>query len=420
MIGWGAGVLATQRLAREPWSPTSLWLSVGVAFGGVSLIVYAWLAAGKPGLVALIALEALAVAAAFAAGRPAATRSRSQPRSRPPALLVALLVCAAAACAAGMVRTFWALPHGTWDAVEIWNLRAVAFTRAGLAEAFSEVRHADYPLLVPLAVAHLWAYTGESIAVPIAISSVFTVATAGLLYTATCRSSGALPAAAVTIALLAAPHFAYGGGSQRADIPLSFFGLGTAVALAGYARERASGLLVLAGVQIGCAAWTKNEGLLFAAVVTAAWLATDGRRELRRLGLLAAGAAPFALALLHHKLTCGGVTDLVAAQGADTWQRLGDPGRYALIARAFAREGGYYAAAALALGVGLRRRERGGERRNDPARFIPWTLAGMLLGYAGTYLLTPHDLGWHLWSSLERLLVQLWPMTLFYVGLRAR
>jgi hypothetical protein len=37
----------------------------------------------------------------------------------------------------------------------------------------------------------------------------------------------------------------------------------------------------------------------------------------------------------------------------------------------------------------------------------------MLGGYFGVYVLTPKDLGWHLGTSLDRLLPQLWPLALF-------
>ena len=36
-----------------------------------------------------------------------------------------------------------------------------------------------------------------------------------------------------------------------------------------------------------------------------------------------------------------------------------------------------------------------------------------MLGYFAIYLMTPLDLGYHLGSSLERLLLQLWPIGLF-------
>jgi hypothetical protein len=47
-------------------------------------------------------------------------------------------------------------------------------------------------------------------------------------------------------------------------------------------------------------------------------------------------------------------------------------------------------------------------------RRAPLTILGTVMaGYFAIYLITPLDLGYHLGSSLERLLLQLWPIGLF-------
>jgi hypothetical protein len=58
------------------------------------------------------------------------------------------------------------LPHGSWDAWAIWNMRARFLYRGGVhwAQAFSEKylwSHPDYPVLVPGNVARIWDYRGE-------------------------------------------------------------------------------------------------------------------------------------------------------------------------------------------------------------------------------------------------------------------
>src|SRR5262249_40307240 len=44
-------------------------------------------------------------------------------------------------------------------------------------------------------------------------------------------------------------------------------------------------------------------------------------------------------------------------------------------------------------------------------------LAGLLSGYYVVYLLSPYDLDWHLGTSLDRLLFQVWPTTLVLYAL---
>ena len=46
-------------------------------------------------------------------------------------------------------------------------------------------------------------------------------------------------------------------------------------------------------------------------------------------------------------------------------------------------------------------------------RTVLLTLVIMTAGYYGVYTITPHDLDWHLRTSLWRLVVQLWPAVLF-------
>jgi hypothetical protein len=47
-------------------------------------------------------------------------------------------------------------------------------------------------------------------------------------------------------------------------------------------------------------------------------------------------------------------------------------------------------------------------------------LVFMLAGYFGIYLITPHDLRWHLLTSLNRLFIQVWPSAIFLCFMIAR
>src|ERR1019366_8764917 len=98
------------------------------------------------------------------------------------------------------------------------------------------------------------------------------VATVGLLVAATMRLRAPVIALVGGLVLLGTPFFVTFASNEHADIPLGFFMLATLVliALGGRASE-AWGLPALAGLTAGLAAWTKNEGLLFAVVIVVAW-----------------------------------------------------------------------------------------------------------------------------------------------------
>jgi hypothetical protein len=410
MIGLAAGFVAALRLWPGRRGTLAVATSLVLAFGAASLIQYAWLVAGKPGLLGLVLLECAALAGALSIPRAGGRAPAPEGGERAPRPFRVLLAVASAAAAVAMLHTFRELPHGAWDAVDLWNARALGFARAGLDETLASARHPDYPLLLPLVISHAWAFVGPHDLVPRVVGVAFAAAGAAILYGATARLAGARAAAIATIVLLASPLWAFQAATQRADVALSCFALASVVALVLHERMRQPSLLLLAGALLGCALWTKNEGIFFATAASLVWLA-GGRERLRSGWRIALGAAPFAAALVHHKLTCGATTDLIAGQGAPTLERLADASRWLATAAAFAREGAFYAIAGGALLVLLARERRGAAPPG--ARFVWITLGLVLAGDFAVYVLTPHDLAWHLASSLERVLVQAWPLALF-------
>jgi 4-amino-4-deoxy-L-arabinose transferase-like glycosyltransferase len=97
------------------------------------------------------------------------------------------------------------------------------------------------------------------------IAILFALATAGLLAGVVARLRGATTGLLAGLVLLSTDYFLRHGAYQYADTPLSFFILATLALTFLHARKlaRGPGLLVLAGLCATCAAWTKNEGLLF-------------------------------------------------------------------------------------------------------------------------------------------------------------
>ena len=195
-----------------------------------------------------------------------------------------LLVALGAALYAGILRML-ALPHGIMDAFAIWNLHARFLFLGGpnWRDGFTAVipwSHPDYPLLLPAAIAHFWTYLGhDDPRVPAALGFTFTFATVGLLFSALSILRGRTQAALAAIALLATPSFIEEGTAQYADVPLAFFFLATVVliCLDDYRPEGRAPLcarppLLLAGLALSFAAWTKNEGLLFLGAIFAARL----------------------------------------------------------------------------------------------------------------------------------------------------
>jgi hypothetical protein len=188
----------------------------------------------------------------------------------------------------------------------------------------------------------------------------------------------------------------------------------------------------MSGMAAGMAAWTKNEGLMFVLVFTLVRAAPVGltsrrRDSLRQLVVFGAGLLPVLAVVFYFKLrVVNAANDLVMSQtGTTELQRVLALGRYWLIGKTFLNQllefGGWIITLPALLlmyllltGVNTRPRDR------VLMYTGALTLATMLAGHFTVYVLTPHDLAWHLRTSLSRVLMQLWPTALLTFFLVAR
>ena len=248
--------------------------------------------------------------------------------------------------------------------------------------------------------------------------ALFTFAVVGVLAAGVCRLRSRSQGLLAGTVLLGTKAFVSWGAGQCADVPLAFFILATVLLLAlDDASEQSSrGLLLLAGLSAGLAAWTKNEGLLFLVVVAAArclvaWRRNRGRRALGQLALLLAGAAPALGVVILFKLSLATNNDLVNGQ---SWQaslpRLADASRYGLIVTSLVLNlVALVKAYVLVLPLCFFLLGRAPRRPRLVLSGIAGVLLAMLVGYFFIYVTTPHDLAWHLRTSMDRLLLHLWP-----------
>ena len=402
---------------------TNLLRAALAAVGGPaigSLVTYAWLNLGRtlgPGYAAVDAALFLAIAGAARRrlAAPPGAPGESVPLTRAEAMAVAALALAAIALAAALVARTVASPHGSWDAWAIWNLRARFLLRAGAdwRFAFADVSgsHVGYPLLLPLVVARLWSFCGETPLAPALVAATFTLGAVAIVAAAVAVRAGVLAGAAAGLLLTGTEAFVKWGPSQCADVPLAAL-VSAAAALLVLDRDpaRPSGAsLALAGTFLGLAAWTKEEGLLLA-VTFAGWTVVS-RGGWRRLLVLGAGAALPALAWLHFRaaiaprlaaaFTAGQTPSSIAG-------RILDPVRWGVILKSAAHllPGRSLplplVAVAVALLLGARLREA---RRSPVVAPLLAAIAGCLVVYAST----PEPLEWLIATSLERVLLQPWP-----------
>jgi hypothetical protein len=454
VISLGSGYLLSMIFwPRRPSSARELlfcvFLSPGLAAGLSSIVLVFEPAAGLGHLFALdisvFALLALAylIIRLRRSIRPLPpTDTEQTSRSWIDPILVASFAVVTTGAAYTAVLRCVVHPHGDgWDAFSIWNLHARFLFRGGASwrDGFNSIipwSHPDYPLLLPGAIAHYWTYLGhENQAVPAIIALVFTFGTAGLLFSSLAIVRGRRSALLGTMALLSTPFVIEQGTSQYADVPLSFFYLAAISLLSLHNRFSVDSppvpfrnLIALAGIAAGFSAWTKNEGLLFLLALALAHASTvvgskRANYELRESKWSAAipmmvGMLPALLLIIWFKHFIAPPGDLFPDRAAAI-QKLADASRYVLVFKwywkEFFRFGDWllFPATVVILLLYLSGGNPDKSAARQGLRTATVALALTLAGYFAIYIITPHDLYWHLRNSLGRLFLQVWPSAIF-------
>ncbi len=319
--------------------------------------------------------------------------------------------------------------HGAWDAWAIWNLRARFLYRAGdnWMLGFSEPlqwSHPDYPLLLPGAISRAWHWLqADPTWIPAVIAGSFTLGCVMLVVGGVARFRGRAQGYLAGLALLATIFFVKHGASQFADTVVSFYILATIVVLMLYDSGPRRELLILAGLFAGSAAWTKNEGLLFVAsiVLIRGVLVIrnrGGRGLVAELVPILAGVLPFLVVIGFFKVRVAPPNDIFNAGSLGLLlHNMADPGRVLFIVAQLVMHIVTFSYGiilfVLAYTLGLKSCWDPLHHRGVGTGTA--VLVMMLVGYVFAYIATPHNLEWHIQTSMDRLLVQLWPAAILLV-----
>ena len=292
----------------------------------------------------------------------------------------------------------------------------------------------DYPLLIPTALAACWTLMGrETLIIPALVAMLFTLATVGIAACSVSALRGKTQGLLAGLILLCTPYFITHGADQYSDIPIGFFFLATVALIClqdGLAKSDCK-FLILAGATAGLSAWTKNEGLLFViAVVVSLFLVTvprDGLKlYLKQMRFFAAGLIPILLVVVFFKMTISAHSGLLLPpEGPHLIAKLTDFSRYRTVMDFFVRRtlgfGNWPVSVVpllvfylLLLGVTIEEKQRRGIVNALIALGI------MVAGYFMIYVISPRDLEWHIITSLDRLISQLWPSFVFIFFLIVR
>lgn len=213
------------------------------------------------------------------------------------------------------------------------------------------------------------------------------------------------------------------GAQQCADVPFGFYVLATLVSffLHDKVPERSLQLIFLSGIMAGFSAWTKNEGfLLIISVIIAHFIIVvpikGWKTYAAEIVSFMAGLFPILIIIAYFKIQLAPPNDLFSGQGVKLIiDRLADFSRYLIVGKSFITtffeiiKGRIIIFPICLLFLGLSYPEQ----YKISIYISSIVLLLMLMGYFMVYIISPHDLVWHLSSSLERLFLQLLPSAIF-------
>jgi hypothetical protein len=295
------------------------------------------------------------------------------------------------------------------DFVTIWGVKARRFLAAGgidwrfLESPFNEFAHVDYPVLVPLLfdfhslVAGAWADRWLGL-----VNVLFGLATLLLIRSFLGEEvRSPLLRALATLAMVSCALSPWLGLAEGA---LVAYGTGGLLYLRRAVQHRTPADALRGAIYLGLGAACKNEGLTLIVAAALALLAAGAWRMVARLWPAVAIALPWlvlrSLHGLHTDLASGGISTRLRDHLAHVSTILLAMLHYSLGRPLF------WIGILLALVIGARdllRRER----------FLALALLVQLLFFIGAYLVTPHDITWHVRWSWERIVSQLTPALTF-------
>lgn len=264
-LPWGLWLLA--RTDRRPDWPLAAALSLSLAYGGLTLLMFWTALLGVPfNPLALTLLTLLACAPGFVQWRRAGSPWPPRPRLAHWSALAALLLAAIAA-AILFNAVYW--PFSRDDALGIYHAqaRAMAESRALLPLTGTDSLYLTYPALMPLAYTYAYLLSGwENEYLARLIATLLALGSIAAAYALGREVEGRLTGALSALLLVLAPTFGRWASTGYVDLPAAFFiTLSAVFALRLWWAGSATDAL-LAGLCMGLAAWTKNAALIEIAV----------------------------------------------------------------------------------------------------------------------------------------------------------
>ena len=325
-------------------------------------------------------------------------------------------------CLIGMLCLYKCLqfPDGGWDAIAMWNFRA-KFLALGnetwnrmYFETF-DYSHRDYPLFIPCVVARGYNYIGKiDTNIPLFFSWFFTLISFILPYLYLERLKNKYYAVFAVCVLSYSPTIYEFCCSQYADIPLAVFVL---VSLYEFIiwHQKNKNLPWIGVLFSGLCFWIKNEGIpwfIFYSLLIIYCLYKEESNlkfSIKKFFKLLAPLLPVFISVLFVRYFAHSENDIVFGLGKRLKQ-IFEFDRYKIILPyywLFLKQHFWILFIPIFLFAGFV------DKKYNKYKYIFFMIFLMFLIYLFVYLVTPHDLYWHVESSFTRIASSYLPSLIF-------
>jgi len=309
---------------------------------------------------------------------------------------------------------FYSARWGEWDAWAIWNLHAKFLTYDNNWNNYltNEISwtHPDYPLFLSSLIALFWKAGGEiNPVIPATIAMIFFLSTLLVSgFTLFGRFTPIIRIIAV-FSLVTNTSFIAIFAAQYSDGLLAFIFLLSFIYLKKLDTPgQTNKLFLITGFIAASPIWIKNEGISFF-LIFSLYVFIRYFKLKKNLLQYIIGTIPIVLTFLLFKFIYAPANDLIAENQAGTLlEKLTDTARYSMIIENIANS--VYRKYPLIiffifLMILFYKKKR--------ISYDFLILILMLFIYIAVYIMTPHNLQWHLTTSLDRLLLHIYPSFIF-------
>ncbi len=311
-------------------------------------------------------------------------------------------------------------PDGIWDAVTMWNFKAKFLASgndlwSGMFSDYYNYIHRDYPLFLPCMLARIFIYVGGFISlVPLFFSHFFSISCFILSYLYLKELKNKYFALFALCVLAFSPYIIMESRNQYADIPLAVYFLISLYELIIWDMENKNTPWICICFSSLCF-WVKNEGIpwfIFYLLFVFYYMYKNGnsiKHCIKCFIKTITISFPVIISILAVRYLANCETDLVLGL-SDRLKQVFDINRYLTIIPFIWL---FITSHFWIIVIPIFMIFKFIDKKYCTYKYLLFLVLLMYLWYFGVYIITPHELQWHLDTSFFRIVTHFLPSLAF-------